>query len=89
MPQIRGVFPLQRLFLPSYRAPEARFSNFLDLRNRPEATGGHGLRVFASSLRVFNPLIEIYPQTPFQPSHPQGFSDYTLPPPRWGTVTRA
>ena len=33
----------------------------MDLRNRPEATGGHGYQDFVSSFQDYNPLIEIYP----------------------------
>ena len=37
----------------------------------------------------YNPLIEVYPYTPFPPSQPQGFSDYTLEPSGWTPPTRA
>eukprot|EP00966_Prymnesium_polylepis_P163731 3784905-Prymnesium_polylepis.1 len=56
------------------------FSNFLDLGDPPGATGDHGLQPYASSLQLCNPLIEIYPYTPFPPSLPQGFSDYSSEP---------
>ena len=45
----------------TFSAPEAHFSKILDFVNRPEATGGLGYRLFASSLRLLNPLIEISP----------------------------
>eukprot|EP00966_Prymnesium_polylepis_P172592 3991508-Prymnesium_polylepis.3 len=59
----------------------------LDLGNPPGATGDHSLRPYASSLQLCNPFIEIYPYTPFPPSQPQGFSDYTSEPSGWTPPT--
>eukprot|EP00966_Prymnesium_polylepis_P202835 4699308-Prymnesium_polylepis.1 len=61
----------------------------LDLGNPPGATGDGGLRLYASSLQPCNPLIEIYPYTPFPPSQPKGFSYYTSEPSGWTPPTRA
>ena len=48
-----------------------------------------GLRLFASLLRLFGELAEIYPMVPFSTNNNYGFSDYTPPTSGWTPLTSA